>query len=1594
MSFLHGVLHNIKPKLGLHKESINDAIKSLNTNKHSGKEGFNAAIGEVVQGVREYNEGVRRSNQQVKITVENLQSKVSDAFVRDVNNILPDIVAGVKMEHSAQEIKSAETLIGGKLEDCEINASAFVDSLSRHSETIDNFNNTLCNRVRGVISSVEHEKVRLHDVAAKEKDILTAATDKIGDALNKLKCSVNDKIKVDVGKLVKEVKEALKPIKDKLEEINRQLIEYTRALEEWIANAEAAVKAAFDKVEAIINEVDETKRKAKNKEAIETAAEFIRGLSSTLNEDFAFKNEQFRKAVEAITNATEQLKSLHESVTQAVPESKLEQIKTHLGVNDEPLKGGIKSEMKDYVEDVVFKKIQEQVGAIKDGVGDGKRNGVINTYLMQLKEEITKVVGWINGPGSTAEGDPNEKYRGLKGIQHKVKMYAEAFRDKFEKFVEGWIINILDKEPVKSWLGQYAEDNNGVSALKKEYITKDNGIHPDHLQRIASEIKDGIKEHFKTKLNGELFKVSKTIQNGDRPDSIQQNVEYIQEVCTSFAKNVGDNITKVNYTTLVFAVQKKIETALGVTDSKATLKYNPTNLSYAVQLMLPSLSFTARQTALALGSFTTKKDIFSLGFNLDAAIHDVGRIKQILGNGKTDGSGNEAGDRITAGLTAVGKKIKELHDNLDALSSSGSTGPHNILGKELSTSIADNVKWTTVDPQLATLLKTTADAGIQKLHEKLQTKVIDEILEKIDKDVTKHEQSANNAYAAIIQRVNEITNGLTQMCNAIKQAADTDKDSARTNLKKLRDTYFNKLLKDRNSIHHIHKDLLDLQNNLESEPLKKLKIFLEQYADKMLDLHVKSLHKQVNNTVKQSQDELTTQAKKDYVVTMQLLIQQFAERVRSDLNGLPQAISDDLEQGHKGFMAKLHEQFLNRFNTYLRTYNLESRTLRDIAGTVCYQFSDFMEALYKQEDFTNNRIYVEPSRKALQTLLTHLANSQHFDRIFTDNLKNLRGTFNYFAPKRFHTPNSTLIDPLREGIRSLAKEVGYGYVNTYSGEKPIDGWVTKVTDAKASEPKTKLTDEGKNCAKVCLTVFYTLNSTLQEMKQNCGSNWRGDSVTKSTKLGQFLADQGYDVSDAGKQNGEIDMELRGGQVNKFLVGSDNKHVYKADGTISTLTTLYDYLETYNHACHLRHVDGAKAPLSVFHMLSWLAGLTYSPMLGAMYDRFISLFDKPTEYKAHNHSANYTLDAYPSTITAEQMETSLYDIMSQSHDLLTSILGHGHAGGIYACDHLNNSNNLLYPNNPGACFDLLAEILQRLSQQLSFLYYQCDWNRNDKRKKHREEPFEQAVKGVNFENPDTDLDITSVFKSTKHSSGKNTPHHDGDLHSLVSCNPTSTAAHPCGPYLRPLSSDLGTMLSKKNADKYLSWIVYVTETFYDLLKKLFDECNKQCGGDKPKCRIARCPQGCKATNKSLISNHSESCNSIVNCTSTLPTFCKYGFVYENSSALNGMYGDNEKRTCRDFCDALKQVLKKGNALGDIVHKHIPAFLWEIRYKFFYTLLALWSLSLLYLLHIAVVRLDVLRIRSHLRSPSSHRIAAQSLLAVARVGKIANVKYFSP
>ncbi|CDR71505.1 hypothetical protein, conserved, partial [Babesia bigemina] len=189
--------------------------------------------------------------------------------------------------------------------------------------------------------------------------------------------------------------------------------------------------------------------------------------------------------------------------------------------------------------------------------------------------------------------------------------------------------------------------------------------------------------------------------------------------------------------------------------------------------------------------------------------------------------------------------------------------------------------------------------------------------------------------------------------------------------------------------------------------------------------------------------------------------------------------------------------------------------------------------------------------------------------------------------------------------------------------------------------------------------------------------------------------------------------------------------------------------------------------------------------------------------------------------------------------------------------------------------------------------------------------------------------------------------------------------------------------------------YLTATFYDLLKKLYDECNSKCGARGSNCHVKACVKDCRTTSTTYQPPryHDPKCKSIVQCNATLPTLAKYGFVLGDPERLNRDGQSHTKRTCRDFCDVFKEAFEEDSHLVKFF-KTIDNFMFTIRAPFIWLNVALWSLSLFYLICVMVGRLDVLHIRSHLRIPSSHKITAQSLLAAAQVGRLAKISYLQP
>ncbi|GBE63226.1 hypothetical protein, conserved [Babesia ovata] len=1694
MAFLHGVLGNIKDKLGQHKGTLDTALKSLKSTNNNGITKYKAAVAEVAGGVRAYNVSVERSNDAVKSVINKLQKQIGSEFLSTIKNILPKKEAPKNIfppppvePYTSKEIREAETLVNKKLEDCKQNAAAFCSHLetehSAHKNSINDLNDNLRVTLSHVRSTVAYEAKRLGEVKAAKAAEFSDTEEKITATLKSMKISVDCKIDAQIKELISKLREKVQKILDELRGIDKRFREYYNALQEWIIKAEKVVDEAHGEVNRLLGHINNT--------------------STTYPMQITSRADQLERDVEGFYNAG-----------QAATEKVIAEVAKALAAV-EALEDFLKWDLHG---------VREQLGQ------------QIREYLREYVTAVKKEVGSI-------EGDGKAPTAGLFGIINGVREYVNGYKENFEKTVGDWVTQIMDKKPVNFNITSYIRgDRTNFNPAYKNGGNVESKIKSAISNQIAKQLLNGFSE-----------------QPSFAADNIQTSLESIKTFLSTFAGSIG--ISKSE--TIVAAIEGEIKIS-GVSSYEK-------NLTEALRYIIPAIFSTANQAGEQIGKLmkTCKLEYINKAF---AAAEGLSQ--------KLDGALGRGTDPVPGSVYDVNTKINNVLDKqLPIDREAESRGQSYVKVDHLTNSFKkiiagdDNTK------------KTALKGAITQIQD----------------DVTGALGGIETLKDGALADLRNVKEYIKRLCEAIKKDAGDDKgdvdDTLRGRLNDLKKRYFEEYEeKKRNgekSVKKIQKQFGVLHMDLVSKPIKDAEAFITFCSD--AEKHfTKLLKEEIERDVQNAKDDLIVHARKQYVDTIKASLERFAVKVTEELQPLPQELRDDLEQGHKGFMDKLGRYFLLQIRDFFPTRIVppeQRKTLKDFADIIRLRFNDFVVALCDQADFKKNvSVFLEPSRQALHRLLTDLIRSEHFDRTFNTNIDNFNNVLHNFAPKQFAGPCSPLLDALNAGLNRLGTELNKAYVNTYDGVT-FDQLLSDKVDPQTKAPGKELTDEGRNCAKVCLTILDTFYHQLYYLFYHCYAKWSTQTIEGKKdyeELRKFLERQGYDVV-------QLNKDKSGREVGAFLTTAfaSHKEFEKSQLTKKTLTAyldtfrdptgpvsqLFHYLNTYYDVCQLPIPPSKKHPSSIYDMLTWLSGLTHNRVHHELaLNGFAGLFEKPKD-KASEVQADDpillqqdddALEAYPKRITAMGLSGTLAEVCHYSYETLVAILGNGHSGGVYACEFNINAQGFVYPSNMNTLICMLYEILQRVYEQCYFLYQMCthdttlsgwkecwygngvggsswkcnnlqcanqtgdqthnqcgnqranqtadqlgdqpcnqtgdqrpncglksplqsfledglqgflphsldgtsgklncavknhfnvpcktpmgfadittvashkqnghylrdmlhefcgnkssltsllsqlrcvlpsapktlgdmfgfynsllaDWDgkgsNHVQRNQHREAAYRDAVQNANFGNPDTDLELTSMFSSSSHGFSKDTSHLIGDLYSLLKCTykRTNDPAHPCGPYVKPLCRDTCGTFADKHAGKHLSTVVYLTESFYDLLKQLYETCNSKCGKKETKCYAKSCANSCvKKQSKSKPNGiiHDAACSSIVSCKTTLPTLYSNGFVFGDAAALNTI---GTKRTCADFCRALENIVKEGKSLYMIVYKHIPEFLFKIREPFIWTLLALWSLSLLYLLHITVVRLDVLRIRSHLRSPSSHRIAAQSLLAAARVKALAS------
>ncbi|GIX62404.1 spectrin repeat superfamily Extracellular matrix-binding protein, putative [Babesia caballi] len=203
---------------------------------------------------------------------------------------------------------------------------------------------------------------------------------------------------------------------------------------------------------------------------------------------------------------------------------------------------------------------------------------------------------------------------------------------------------------------------------------------------------------------------------------------------------------------------------------------------------------------------------------------------------------------------------------------------------------------------------------------------------------------------------------------------------------------------------------------------------------------------------------------------------------------------------------------------------------------------------------------------------------------------------------------------------------------------------------------------------------------------------------------------------------------------------------------------------------------------------------------------------------------------------------------------------------------------------------------------------------------------------------------------------------------------------CGGYLNSLTLASGAVFAPDFAATYLSWLVYLTEEFYEWLNEFLGEFRRlTCEVCTPSCNPGKT---CHAT-----STEGCACKSVVWCSGVLGLLYQYGFNFASTSSLNGQHFQKQTpdtvRTCQKFALQLREVLTKDDTtpLWKLIIT-IDKLLFYVRLVFLLLIGSGWTLAFVIIFKILIIKLDLLHIKSHLHLPSSQKILPSALLTTGK------------
>ncbi|GBE63413.1 hypothetical protein, conserved [Babesia ovata] len=493
--------------------------------------------------------------------------------------------------------------------------------------------------------------------------------------------------------------------------------------------------------------------------------------------------------------------------------------------------------------------------------------------------------------------------------------------------------------------------------------------------------------------------------------------------------------------------------------------------------------------------------------------------------------------------------------------------------------------------------------------------------------------------------------------------------------------------------------VLKLQNELNGQ-LETIRQDLD-HADAFLQTTINALEKAISDAFK----KLYKEVRKIFCKQKLADLEAFKCLVEKQKSEIENTITLDSMSGVKGLMNLMETQNDKIFDILIDDkFNNATKNVKEYLHEIL---------LYTSSQSRSRQ--VDRLKQQLDKLLSHLKlenpNKQyHFDYTFTTDLAALNDAITALTPKQFNGhKHPELLDALTAGAKRLAGELGKQYVNRYSGLKWAD----------IGEP------DREKCAKVLLTSLYTVNTNVNKLHKFCVVRCKFNKINKSTELGIFLSEQGYDVSNKDKQNGELHdgISMTGGKIYKNLESTiddadQDLHLPSCQpkaqnkfNVLAILECLVTHLNQYNQVSHMSTLSANRHPCSVKDMLSWLSGLPHNHIYNQLKDHITNLFKVPDKSDPSKKILQ-PIEAHPSSFSDDKVHRAIKRVASRCQTLICTIAGHGDALTTYGCDFASNALQLQYPSNPAACFDTLVDLLRRLYSPLKFLQIQCKYSARD------------------------------------------------------------------------------------------------------------------------------------------------------------------------------------------------------------------------------------------------------------------------------------------